>query len=34
MTDILSEVVANLPEEARVSSCNFEAANIIVYTKN
>ncbi len=34
MADILNEVVSHLPEDARVSLCNFEAANIIVYTKN
>ena len=34
MVDILNEVVAHLPEDAKISSCNFEAANIIVYTKN
>ena len=34
MADILNEVLKNLPEKARVSSCSFEGANIIVYTKS
>jgi len=34
MVDIITEVVEHLPKEADVSMCNFEGANIIVYTKN
>ncbi len=34
MPDIIAEVQKHLPENAEVSSCNFEGANIIVYTKN
>ena len=34
MADILAELVSKLPKEAEVTSCNFEGANIIVYTKS
>ena len=34
MADILNEVVNKLPKDADITSSNFEAANIILYTKN
>jgi uncharacterized protein len=34
MPDILKEIKEKLPKTADITSCNFEAANIIVYTKN
>jgi uncharacterized protein len=34
MGDILKEIIEKLPEDAEVTSCNFEGANIIIYTKN
>ena len=34
MADILTEIKAKLPKEAEVSNINFEAANIILYTKS
>lgn len=34
MGDIIAEVIEHLPKDAEVSVCNFEGANIIVYTKN
>ncbi|RME54759.1 beta-CASP ribonuclease aCPSF1 [Candidatus Woesearchaeota archaeon] len=34
MADIKTEVLNNLPKDAEISMCNFEAANIILYTKN
>tara|TARA_Y100000310_G_scaffold300377_1_gene336011 strand:- start:1380 stop:3281 length:1902 start_codon:yes stop_codon:yes gene_type:complete len=34
MADILTEIKAKLPKDKEVTNINFEAANIIVYTKN
>lgn len=34
MADIKSEILDQLPEEAEIASCNFEGANIIIYTKS
>ncbi len=34
MTDILEEVLKQLPKNAKISEYNFEGANIIVYTKS
>lgn len=34
MADILNEIVAKLPKDAEISISSFEAANIILYTKN
>lgn len=34
MADILSEIVNKLPKDAEISNSSFEAANIILYTKN
>jgi len=34
MADIIAEVQKQLPDEAGTTSCSFEGANIIVYTKN
>jgi len=34
MADILAEIISKLPDTARISLCNFEGANIIVYTKS
>jgi uncharacterized protein len=34
MADILAEIMNKLSKEAEISLCNFEGANIIVYTKS
>lgn len=34
MADIKAEVLEHLPKDAEISSCNFEGANIILYTKS
>ncbi|MAG77755.1 beta-CASP ribonuclease aCPSF1 [archaeon] len=34
MADILVEIMNKLPDEVKISLCNFEGANIIVYTKS
>ncbi|MEA3378253.1 MAG: beta-CASP ribonuclease aCPSF1 [Nanoarchaeota archaeon] len=34
MVDIKNEILEQLPDEAEISSCNFEGANIILYTKS
>ena len=34
MADILAEIMSKLPKEVEISLCNFEGANIIVYTKD
>lgn len=34
MADILQEILAALPQEAEVTSCSYEGANIIIYTKS
>jgi len=34
MADILAEIMRKLSDEAEISLCNFEGANIIVYTKS
>ncbi|MBT3985242.1 beta-CASP ribonuclease aCPSF1 [archaeon] len=34
MADILAEIMRKLSKEAEISLCNFEGANIIVYTKS
>jgi hypothetical protein len=34
MADIKTEILNQLPEEARIESCSFEGANIILYTKS
>ncbi len=34
MADIKTEVLEHLPKDAEISSCNFEGANIILYTKS
>lgn len=31
---IIDEILSNIPEEAEISQCTFEGANIIVYTKS
>lgn len=34
MVDIKSEILSHMPEDAGITQCNFEGANIILYTKN